>query len=131
MIEAMLRAAGERTGLFTSPHLHRETERYRIDGVPLESGQFLDLIELVRPHVEPVVAEFGALTTFDLRTALAFLAFREAGVSWQVIEVGMCSTTSSSVCSRRCRWSILPSSAIPWARSRPTRPASCGAVAGR
>jgi dihydrofolate synthase/folylpolyglutamate synthase len=89
MIEAMLRAAGERTGLFTSPHLHRGTERYRIDGVPLESGQFLELIKLVRPHVEPVVAEFGALTTFDLRTALAFLAFREAGVSWQVIEVGL------------------------------------------
>ena len=89
MIEAILRGAGERTGLFTSPHLHRETERYRIDGEPIEAEAFVRLVETIRPHVEAIVATGQRLTTFDLRTALAFLAFREAGVTWQVIEVGL------------------------------------------
>lgn len=89
MIEAMLRAAGERTGLYTSPHLHHETERIRIDGQPIDTATFLRLIEAVQPHVEPVAAEAGRLTTFDLRTALGLLAFREAGVTTQVIEVGL------------------------------------------
>jgi dihydrofolate synthase/folylpolyglutamate synthase len=89
MVEAMLRRGGERTGLFTSPHLHRETERYQIDGEPLAVEPFVRFVEAIRPHVEPVVAEFGPLTTFDLRTAIAFLAFRDAAVTWQVIEVGL------------------------------------------
>src|SRR6266508_484887 len=57
MIEAMLRGGGERTGLFTSPHLHRETERYQIDGEPLAAERFLHLVEQLRPQVEPVIAE--------------------------------------------------------------------------
>lgn len=89
MIEAMLRAAGERTGLYTSPHLHHETERTRIDGVPISTDTFVRLIDVLAPQVAPVLASVGRLTTFDLRTALAFLAFREAGVTWQVIEVGI------------------------------------------
>ncbi len=89
MIEAILRAAGERTGLFTSPHLHHETERIRVDGDPLSTAEFVFLVETIRPHVDAVIAEGARLTTFDLRTALAFLAFRERGVTWQVIEVGL------------------------------------------
>ena len=37
MVESMLRAAGLRTGLFTSPHLHRFTERIQIDGAPVSA----------------------------------------------------------------------------------------------
>jgi len=89
MMEAILRGAGQRTGLFTSPHLHRETERIQIDGQPLGPATLVRLVEQLQPHVEAVTAEVGRLTTFDLRTALAFLAFRERGVDWQVIEVGL------------------------------------------
>ncbi|MGE3596142.1 MAG: folylpolyglutamate synthase/dihydrofolate synthase family protein, partial [Dehalococcoidia bacterium] len=89
MIEAILRAAGERTGLFTSPHLHHETERYRIDGEPIAQDALVRLVEQIEPHVAAVFAGGGRLTTFDLRTALGFLAFRDAGVTWQVIEVGL------------------------------------------
>ena len=89
MTEAILRAAGERTGLYTSPHLHRETERIRIDGEPIDNDAFLRLVAIVRPYVEQVIAEHGRLTTFDLRTALGFLAFREQGVTTQVVEVGL------------------------------------------
>lgn len=89
MVEAILRATGERTGLYTSPHLHHETERIRIDGEPIERDIFLRLVEEIKPHVEAVVADGGRLTTFDLRTALGFLAFREQSMAWQVIEVGL------------------------------------------
>jgi len=89
MIAAILRTSGQRTGLYTSPHLHRETERIRIEGEPIDADHLVRLVELIMPHVDAVVAEGGTLTTFDLRNALAFLAFREHRVTWQVVEVGL------------------------------------------
>ena len=91
MIAAILQAAGERVGFYTSPHLHRETERYRVDSEPIAEDDIARLIEEMRPIVDELnaTAEHGRLTTFELRTALAFLFFREQGVTWQVVEVGM------------------------------------------
>src|SRR5262249_28486322 len=96
MIEATLRGSGEGTGLFTSPHLHHETERIRINGEPIGEEELRPLATEVRPTVEAIVADGGWLTTFDLRTALAFLAFREADVAWQVVEVGLGGTLDST-----------------------------------
>lgn len=91
MAESVLRAAGHHTGLFTSPHLHDYTERIRIDGEPVLQAEFARLVEELRPAVEAERAAMGDRTfvTFDLFTALAFLAFREAAVDVQVIEVGL------------------------------------------
>lgn len=91
MIAAILRAAGYRVGLFTSPHLHRETERIQVDGEPISEADLVRLVEVIRPAVEEINASgtHGRLTTFELRTALGFLHFREQGADWQVIEVGM------------------------------------------
>lgn len=89
MIEALLRASGASTGLFTSPHLHHETERIRLNGAPIEESAFVRLVALIMPHVDAVAADIEPLSTFDLRTALAFCAFREADVAWQVLEVGI------------------------------------------
>src|SRR5206468_3679253 len=49
------------------------------------------LLDTMRPVVEQINAEgeHGRLTTFELRTALAFLYFKERAVEWQVIEVGL------------------------------------------
>jgi dihydrofolate synthase/folylpolyglutamate synthase len=96
MIEATLRGSGEGTGLFTSPHLHHETERIRINGEPIAEEELVRLATEIRPTVEAIVADGGRLTTFDLRTALAFLAFREADVAWQVVEVGLGGTLDST-----------------------------------
>ena len=49
MIEAILRAAGRRTGLYTSPHLYEFTERIRINGVPLPPADFAALVERLQP----------------------------------------------------------------------------------
>jgi dihydrofolate synthase / folylpolyglutamate synthase len=80
-----LQAAGYKTGLYTSPHLLDYVERIRIDGEPISHRQMIDLVE----EVEPAVAKIPKLTTFEITTALGFLAFARNVVSAAVIEVGL------------------------------------------
>ncbi len=84
MAAAVLRADGRRTGLYTSPELLSTPDRYRVDGAPLPR----DLLDACAERVGPPAADLGA-TFFEAATALAFLAFREAGVEWAVVEVGL------------------------------------------
>lgn len=80
-----LKAAGYRTGLYTSPHLEDYAERIRIDGVPISHKQLVDLVEEIKPHV----ARIEKLTTFEITTALAFMAFEKDSVNAAVFEVGL------------------------------------------
>ncbi|BDV30749.1 bifunctional folylpolyglutamate synthase/dihydrofolate synthase [Microbacterium terricola] len=94
MIESLVRAHGLRTGLFTSPHLERFTERIVVDGEPASDAAVADAWEEIEPFVALVDAELAAsgeppLTFFELLTALAFLVFSDAPVDVAVIEVGM------------------------------------------
>ncbi len=88
LLERILRAAGIRTGLYTSPHLQDIRERVRIDGRPIGAPAFRTGVErLARAYAgEP---RAGFRTTFEHLTALAFLAFQEAGVERAVVEVGL------------------------------------------
>ncbi len=91
MVESVLRAAGFRTGLYTSPHLHSYCERIRLDGEPISEAGFARLTGILREAVGADRQVLGErqFVTFDLLTALAFLAFREAGCRAQVLEVGL------------------------------------------
>ena len=94
LIESLVRAHGLRTGLFTSPHLERFTERIMIDGEPIDDAAVADAWDEIAPFVEIVDAELGAageepLTFFELLTALAFVAVADAPVDVLVLEVGM------------------------------------------
>ncbi|WP_442575835.1 bifunctional folylpolyglutamate synthase/dihydrofolate synthase [Microbacterium sp. F51-2R] len=94
MIESLVRAHGLRTGLFTSPHLERFTERMMIDGAPIDDAAVADAWDEVEPFIGIVDAELEAagdapLTFFELLTVLAFVAFADAPVDVAVIEVGM------------------------------------------
>jgi dihydrofolate synthase/folylpolyglutamate synthase len=91
MIEAILRQARLRTGLYTSPHLLSFTERIKVDGQPIAEADWARLTENIMPDVEAVNEEgtFGELTTFEILTAMAFLHFREIKTDYQVIEVGL------------------------------------------
>lgn len=90
MIESILRAAGYRTGLFTSPHLHDFNERIRLHGEPIEFQAFADLVERLQPTIDQELTDNpGRLSTFEILTAMGFLAFRDADVDVQVIEVGL------------------------------------------
>lgn len=94
MIESLLRAMGLRTGLFTSPHLERFTERILIDGEPVSDAAIADAWDEITPFVDMVDAELTAagdapLTFFELLTVLAFVACADAPIDVLVLEVGM------------------------------------------
>ncbi len=94
MIESLVRAHGLRTGLFTSPHLERFTERIMVDGEPIADAAVADAWEEIAPIVGLVDAELEAagdapLTFFELLTVLAFVGFADAPVDVAIIEVGM------------------------------------------
>ncbi len=82
MVEAIARASGKRTGLYTSPHLCRFAERIRLDGEPVTDGALAELLARA--------LDTGPdLSFFETATLAAFLAFREAGVDLAVVEVGL------------------------------------------
>jgi dihydrofolate synthase / folylpolyglutamate synthase len=84
MIDAGLRTAGLRTGLFTSPHLIEPTERIVIDGMPVTRLQFeraFDAVHKVAGEPHP--------TYFETVTAMGFWLFRELGIETAVVETGL------------------------------------------
>jgi dihydrofolate synthase/folylpolyglutamate synthase len=91
LAEALLLGAGRRVGTFTSPHLQRWSERFRIDGVEVDGARLAATLERLRPAVEALRAEGPELapTFFDVTTAAALLLFVEAGVDASVLEVGL------------------------------------------
>jgi dihydrofolate synthase/folylpolyglutamate synthase len=92
MIDAGLRAAGVRTGLFTSPHLEEPTERIRLDGEPVSAAEFSAAFERVHRVVEELL-EGGRIdfhtTYFETVTAMALDVFARAGREFVVLEVGL------------------------------------------
>lgn len=85
LCESMLHAAGYRTGLFTSPHLHTFRERIRIDQALIGADEVADLLT----RLKPIFDTMPDLTVFDRITAVAFVAFAEKGVEWAVLETGV------------------------------------------
>ena len=92
MIEAGLRAAGLRTGLYTSPHLTEPTERIRIAGREATEAQFVAAFAKVQDAAQAMLAS-GELefhpTYFETVTAMAFVLFREENIDIAVIETGL------------------------------------------
>lgn len=80
-----LKAAGYKTGLYTSPHLLDFCERIQINGEPISHAQLVELVEDIKPHV----AKTEKITTFEITTALAFLAFAKYNINAAVFEVGL------------------------------------------
>lgn len=92
MTDAILRAAGYRTGLYTSPNLISITERFRVDGHEINEEDFARLATTVRKAVEQLVADglLGAPPTFfEQMTMIGYLYFAECNVDLAVLEVGM------------------------------------------
>jgi dihydrofolate synthase/folylpolyglutamate synthase len=92
MIESGLRAAGRRTGLFTSPHLIEPTERIRIDGCPVSAGSFAAAFDEMHECAERLLRQERIdlhPTYFESVTAMALLLFREQRAEEVVLEVGL------------------------------------------
>jgi dihydrofolate synthase / folylpolyglutamate synthase len=82
MTEAILRGAGLRTGLYTSPHLARFTERIRIAGREVDGDRLAALDRRLE-------ATGVRLTYFEIATVLGFLALAEEAVDLAVLETGL------------------------------------------
>lgn len=107
MIASVLRAAGFKVGLFTSPHMVSFTERIKVDDVEIEEKEVVELTSEIREVIEkeqkaslaptpPLgnggsgVGEHSFLPTFfEFVTATGFLYFKRKGVEWAVVETGM------------------------------------------
>jgi len=85
LLASSLRAAGYRTGLYTSPHLLRFTERVQVDGQEIPEASVVELVDALRPKVAAV----PGLTMYEILTALGFMYFERAGVDCAVVEVGL------------------------------------------
>jgi dihydrofolate synthase/folylpolyglutamate synthase len=92
MLDSVLRMAGRRTGLYTSPHLERINERIRINGDDISDEDFAAAWTRVQAAIESLLAN-GKLaahpTYFECLTALAFVAFAGYGVDFAIYEVGL------------------------------------------
>lgn len=84
MVCEALRAAGHRTGLYTSPHLVDVRERMIVDGQPITEQAFAMWTERLLPVIEASGASF-----FEATTAIAFADFAARGVELAVVEVGL------------------------------------------
>lgn len=91
MVASILKAAGLRVGLYTSPHLVDFRERISISGIEISENDVVRLAEELRPEMEAMA--YGSrekqLTFFEFTTALAFKYFAEKNVDIVVAEVGM------------------------------------------
>lgn len=94
MAEALVRAYGLRTGLYTSPHLERINERIAIDGRDLSDDDFVDAYDQIKDFIALVDARSeqegqAPMSFFEVLTSMAIWAFADAPVDVAVIEVGM------------------------------------------
>src|SRR5580693_8214348 len=91
-LESILRHAGFRTGLNTSPHLERINERIRVNSVEISDDAFAETLSRIRTLIEELLAS-GKLrahpTYFECVTAMAFEFFARQRVEFAVFEVGL------------------------------------------
>ena len=91
-LESILRHAGCRTGLYTSPHLERINERIRVNGEEIPDDAFADIFSRIYDVIEGLLAD-GTLrahpTFFECVTAIAFDYFAEVGAQFAVFETGL------------------------------------------
>ena len=85
-LHAILRAAGYRVGLFTSPHLIDFCERIRLGDTWITEQEVIDGVAAIRAQIAAAGVQ---LTPFELMTVLAFRAFAQAAVDIAVVEVGL------------------------------------------
>ena len=86
MLDSICRAAGLKSGLYTSPYIGRFNERMRLCGEPISDDELAALCEMVRPIAE---AMDDPPTEFEIITALAFEWYRAKRADIVVLEVGL------------------------------------------
>ncbi len=86
MLDSILREAGYKVGLYTSPYIVRFNERMCINGEPISDSELAELVETIKPIAETMEDK---PTEFEIITALAFLYYNKHNCDVVVLEVGM------------------------------------------
>ncbi len=94
MVASVLKAAGFKVGLFTSPHLVSFTERIKVDDIEIGEREVVELTkeirEVIESHQPSAMSHEPFLPTFfEFVTAMGFLYFERKGVEWAVVETGL------------------------------------------
>lgn len=89
MLASILKAAGYRVGLYTSPFLQHYQERIRLNGIPLTDDLMVRYGNPLVDAAEALRTKGDFVTPFEMGTALAFAAFEGEGCDFAIIEVGM------------------------------------------
>ena len=86
MLSSILKAAGYRTGLFTSPYIQRFNERMQINSRPIDDDGLAEIVSIVKPAAEAMPEH---PTQFEMITACAMLWFAREKCDIAVLEVGL------------------------------------------
>ena len=86
MLDAILRRAGYKTGMFTSPYIRFFNERICFDGKPISDDELAEVTSFVRPFADSMEEK---PTEFELITAIGFEYFRRKGCDVVILETGM------------------------------------------
>lgn len=88
-IFSIMMHSGQKTGLYTSPHIIEFNERISVNGQTISDEELTVLANELRPAVEDMESRGYFPTFFEVTTVLAFMHFRSKGVEYAVVEVGM------------------------------------------
>lgn len=89
-MHSILKEAGYRVGLYTSPYLQFFTERIQINGINIPEARLAELTAVVKDKIEVMVREGrNHPTEFEVVTALALLYYAEENIDYLVLEVGL------------------------------------------
>ena len=83
-LDSILRCKGCSTGLFTSPPIHDFEERFVINGLKVNSDDWLNVYSSIRKEIDRY-----SLTFFEISVILAFMLFKKHEVDWAIIETGL------------------------------------------
>ncbi|MBK9710376.1 MAG: bifunctional folylpolyglutamate synthase/dihydrofolate synthase [Kouleothrix sp.] len=90
MLEAIARAAGLRTGLWTSPHLHSYRERIQVGRRPIGQAELIRAVEAIPARLAAFDRQqYGEPTIFQLGFAIALRHFADQAVDLAILEVGL------------------------------------------
>ncbi len=90
LVASILQAAGYRVGAYFSPYVFDFRERIQINGEPIAPELLMEGVRRCQPLIEQLRdTEYGQVTEFELKTALAFWAYAQAGVDFAAMEVGL------------------------------------------
>jgi dihydrofolate synthase/folylpolyglutamate synthase len=89
MCSNILKRAGLRVGMYTSPYVVDFAERFQINGEMIRQNEFIDLVKIIKPEIEKLNKKGVIITEFEIITAMAFLYFKKYNCDIVCLEVGL------------------------------------------